>query len=131
MLNIDEINNTIEELENASTTFDTCSKLASLYIVREFYKKPENRNGRENTADVNRDVVKELNDILPQYRQYCEIKRKYQLNELPQEPVIKEMKQVCQELQEFVQTLYSNTDLPEERHILVDTLLALSTKLIQ
>ena len=35
MLNLDEINGTIEELENGETTFTACSKLASLYIVRD------------------------------------------------------------------------------------------------
>lgn len=35
MLNLEEINNTIEELECGDTTFSACSKLASLYIVRD------------------------------------------------------------------------------------------------
>ena len=33
MLNIEEINNTIEKLENEETTYSNCSKLANLYIV--------------------------------------------------------------------------------------------------
>ena len=37
MLNIAEIENTIQELENGNTTFDSCIKLASLYIVREHH----------------------------------------------------------------------------------------------
>lgn len=107
MINLDMINNTIEELENADTNFSNCEKLASLYIVKRFYKEQEN--------DV---VEEEFHDILPQYKKYCDIKRQYQLGETSQERVLSTLESVCTEIQEFFQTLYSSTDIPEERLII-------------
>ena len=101
MLNITEINNTITELENGDTTFANCQKLASLYIVRD--KFPVNA------------VEHELSDILPQYKNYCAVKRKYQLNELTVDAVINSVNGVCKEIQEFIEILYGSTDTPEER----------------
>ena len=108
MLNIDEINNTIETLENSSTTFDTCNKLASLYIVRD----------KLQTQTALNKVETELNDILPQYRLYCTVKRKYQLHELPETSIHLALQDVCTEIKEFMQTLYSSTDTPEERKLI-------------
>ena len=82
MLDLEEINNTIEELENSRTTYDNCLKLASLYIVRENISPKEKPDTDENKAIYN-DVVKEYSDILPAYSDYCESKRKYQMNEIP------------------------------------------------
>ena len=110
MLNMEEINNTIEELENSSTTFDNCMKLASLYIVRDEHQKTVTDDGKQ--------VESELNDILPQYQIYCNIKRKYQLQELPDTTVQIAMKAVCKEIEEFMHTLYSSTDMPEERELI-------------
>ena len=107
---MEEINNTIENLENSSTTFDNCMKLASLYIVRTEHQKA--------ITDVGKQVESELNDILPQYRLYCQVKRKYQLHELPDTSVQLAMKDVCREIQEFIHTLYSSTDMPEERELI-------------
>lgn len=103
MLNVAEINNTIEELENGNTTFDACNKLASLYIVREHIGK--------------RDMVEqEYQDILPQYRRYIAIKKQYQKGELSEKAVMDSINLVCKELQEFIQTLYSCTDMEVERN---------------
>ena len=108
MLNIEEINSTIEELEDGSTTFETCSKLASLYIVRDNLQK----------TNEPEPVEEELNDILPQYRYYCDIKRKFQLNEVTEQAVFLAMKDVCTEINEFLHILYSSTDTAEEREML-------------
>ena len=90
MLDFEEINNTIEELENGATTFDNCMKLASLYTVREYGNC---------TSD---ETSKELHDILPMYSMYCTIKRKYQMRELSQDAVIRSVQDVCQEIKEFI-----------------------------
>ena len=124
MLNTDEVNNTIEELENSNTTFENCLKLASLYIVRENYKSA-NLTGNFNESEV----VQELNDILPQYKHYCDVKRRYQLDEVTEQAVLNDMTEVCRELKEFIQVLYSNTDMPEERHLIVGTLNDIITKI--
>lgn len=102
MLNVNEINNTIEELENSNTTFDTCIKLAALYTVREHLKQPDT-------------VTQELDDILPKYQLYREVKRKYQLHELAESAVQLSIRDVCIEIKEFIQSLYSSSDMEEER----------------
>lgn len=111
MLNLDEIQNTIEELENGATTFENCRNLASLYIVDKIYRE---RHEKQTNA-VSDDVATELGDILPQYHLYCEVKRKYQLHELTREAVVLAISDVCIEIKEFIQSLYSHTDMPEER----------------
>lgn len=107
-MNLEEINNTIEALENSSTTFGNCEKLASLYICREHLTKAP-------PPETNIQVEQEYSDILPQYRQYCSVKRRYQLHEISDEPVISSMMRVCTEIKEFIQILYSNTDTENER----------------
>ena len=116
MLDIEEIHNTIAELENGPTTFDTCLKLASLYIVRDRFKVE-----LSNTEPVN-NVRKELSDILPHYETYCDTKRKYQLGQIGQDQVKMSIQVVCKEILEFITTLYNSTDMPEEREIIMTAL---------
>lgn len=120
MLSIEEINNTIEELENGNTTFDACIKLSALYNVRDRLtnKLPAN------------ETEQELSEILPQYKMYCEVKRKYQLNELTSDAVLLSMEDVCREIKEFIQTLYSSTDMEEEREQINNMLSYLSNALV-
>lgn len=119
MLEIDEINNTIAELENGSTTFDSCIKLAALYTVREYYVSRQDTPS-ENSACA--EVKKELSDILPHYESYCDTKRKYQLGQVGKEHVIRSIQTVCKEISEFINSLYNHTDMEEEREILFSTL---------
>ena len=114
-MNIQEIEESIRELEDGDTTFNNCQKLASLYIVKENYKS--------GSTTMVTDVIEELQDIIPQYRIYKEIKRQYQLRECPKEKVLHSMQFVCQEIKEFLQTLYSSSDMEEER-ILLTTMLS-------
>ena len=120
MLNIEEINNTIEELENGNTTFDNCLKLASLYIVRQNIK---NANLTPNFNEISHEYA----DILPQYHRYVEIKRKYQLGELTERAVENSIGGVCKEIYEFIHTLYSCTDMPVERDSIKDMISKLTT----
>ena len=116
-MDISLIDRTIEELEDSDTTFPNCADLASLYIVRNFYK-PKSYSS----------VESELNDIAPSYKKYCDIKRKYQLNEITYDHVINSMRNVCREISEFIMTLYSNTESREERELLTNLLVSLSEK---
>lgn len=120
MLDIEQINSTIQELENSSTTFDTCIKLASLYIVKEQLNKSTQTMVELLPNTLNDEVENELADILPHYRKYCEVKRNWQMGNADKEHVIQEMQYVCNEVQEFVQTLYSHTSMPEERQYLAE-----------
>ena len=141
MLDLDLINNTITELENGDTTFVSCERLASLYIVRDKMTQVSDTNmsasvgdmiecdsnieiksplNNMQSADVG--VEKELSDILPQYTMYCNIKRKYQMNEIDKERVLYAMDNLCADISEFLHRLYSSTDMPEERETLIKML---------
>jgi len=61
------------------------------------------------------DVKKELADILPSYYEYVDLKRDYQMGNISESRVIKSLKFVCIEIREFVDTLYSSTDMNKER----------------
>lgn len=67
-------------------------------------------------------VITEYNDILPSYYKYCEIKRKFQLNELPDNDIQPSILAVCKEVKEFLLILYNNTDTKNERELLQEML---------
>lgn len=119
MLNLTEINNTIEELENGETTFAICDKLASLYIVRNFFKP--------GTVEVH-PVEKEINDILPQYQEYKKIKTRYQMHEITEDAVVISINNVCREIKEFIDSLYAHTDMPMEREAIKQLITTLYTE---
>ena len=100
-MDIRDINRTIQELKEDSTTFENCERLAHLYIVREHLFSNE--------------VKKEFDDILPQYIKYADMKRRYQMGEISEAAIEKQVKAVCKEVEEFIRTLYSSTDMPIER----------------
>lgn len=108
-MNIEDVESTIAKLENEedNTTFENCNKLASLYIVRDYYLKSKKQHGNE--------VEEELNDILPQYKKYVELKHKYQMGEISERPIENAIKSVCEEISEFIQMMYRCTDMPVER----------------
>ena len=106
MLDMAMVENTIKELEGADTNFSNCDKLASLYIIREY-----------NT--VTDEVTEELSDILPHYNLYCDRKKEYQINKIGEDVMLSALQVVCNEIMEFMQTLYSSTDMVEERTIII------------
>lgn len=112
------INDLIDELEQSDTSLSNVRNLSALYNVKTHLLGTE----------LYSNTTKELNDILPSYLRYIEVKRKYQLHEINIDGILIELKNVCKEIQEFIQTLYSSTDTPEERdllHILIEELKAL------
>lgn len=119
MIDINEIENTIAELENSSTTFANCQKLANLYIVKEHLQN--------NNSSAPNEVVKEYKDILPMYSRYCEIKRKYQDKEITEDAVINAMYDVSTEIKEFIRILYANVDTQGEKQILTNMIAELKT----
>lgn len=120
MLNLEEISNTINELENSDTTFDTCIKLSALYNVKEHL---ENRvqTMSDSISIESDDVEHELADILPHYRKYCDTKRNWQLGNASKNLVMQEMQNVCQEIREFIEMLYGHTSMPDERIYIEET----------
>ena len=102
------LNTIIDELENAETSLSNIRNLSALYNVKTHLLGTEKFDR----------TAKELNDILPSYLNYIDVKRKYQLKEITETNVLLQLGNVCKEIKEFIQTLYSGTDTPEERDIL-------------
>ena len=119
---MEEVNNTIDELENSDTTFSNCEKLAILYIIRDHHENVRNPAGND-------EVTVELSDILPQYHKYVDIKREYQLGNISETAVETAIKKVCKEIQEFIHTMYICTDMPSERTYIKEMLTKLSDML--
>ena len=101
-MDIDNINIAIQELEQSETTYKNIQELAFLYIVRDNYTKDN--------------VEKEINDIIPAYRQYCKDKREYQLGRLTESYVLYSLDNVCKEIYEFIDMIYTYVNIPEERN---------------
>ena len=101
------INDAISMLEESDTNASNVGELASLYICR--------ANLEERLKQHGNGVERELEDILPYYTKYCDIKRRYQLNQTTEHEVIQGIKSVCREISEFIDALYSGTDMNKER----------------
>ena len=110
-MNIDAINNLIDELEQGDTSLSNVRNLSALYNVKNHILGTSNYDT----------TTKELSDILPSYLQYINVKRRYQLREVTEDAVYINMKQLCKEIKEFIQTLYSCTDTPKERELIKQT----------
>lgn len=98
------IHDTISNLESAETNMRNVKDLALLYIVRDKIME-----------SANDESEKELNDILPYYQKYVTIKRAYQTGIGSIENVDKAIADVCDEIFEFIDTLYRSTDTESEQ----------------
>ena len=108
-MDIQIINENITILENSDTTVDNVQELALLYIVRKGLK-----------SSLQTMVDGELKDVFPAYTKYIEAKRKFQLNEIDEFAMVKYMQLLCNEIKEFIETLYHTTDTRKERVILTE-----------
>ena len=107
-MNISTINDLIDELEQSDVSLSNIRNLSALYTVKYHL-----------VGNVKFDKVSaELNDILPSYIKYIDIKRKYQLHETTEDVLYINMKELCREVKEFIQALYSGTDTQTERDML-------------
>ena len=111
-MNMTTINDLIAELENGDTSLSNIRNLSALYNVKSHLLGTNNFDS----------TTKELSDILPSYLEYIYIKRKYQLHETTEDAVYINMKQLCREIKEFIQSLYSGTDTPKERELIKQTI---------
>lgn len=109
-MDINIINALIDDLENSEISLSNVRNLSALYNVKTHVL---GSNKFDQTA-------KELNDILPSYLNYIDTKRKYQLKEITELNVLLQLGNVCKEIKDFIQTLYTGTDTPEERKIIND-----------
>ena len=122
-MDITSIAEAIKNLEAGDTTYDTVQELASLYIVYEHLVDFSDFLRRD-------DVNEELQDIMPYYMKYRDIKRRYQFNQTNEGEVIQGIKNVCQEITEFIEALYSGTDMNKERRYIKDMISMPEEKLL-
>lgn len=111
-MNIEIINNMIDELEQSEMSLSNIRNLSALYNVKSHLL---------GTTKFDK-TSKELSDILPSYMQYVQSKRKYQLHEINETVLYNNMKELCREIKEFIQSVYSGTDTQTERDLLKQTL---------
>ena len=109
-MNLKEVNEAINELLNGPLTLSNARNLSALIVVQSYLQ-----NAVQSKPDS---LEQELNDILPRYKEYCEVKRDYQLGKIPKDDIIISMRRVCKEVNEFLLSLYENTETAEERTML-------------
>lgn len=117
-MDINIINQAIQDLENTEINSAVIKELAALYIIRDKYNY-------SNTTDPDQSDV----DILPSYRRYQTIKRKFQLGEISEDALVPNMKLIMEELEEFLLLLYTNTYLRKERLCIEQTISNITNKL--
>lgn len=110
------IEENIIELENSDTTFENVQELAYLYIIR------------DKLFTVADKTEKELSEILPAYEKYIDAKRKFQMKQSDDEQIIYYFNLTCEELKDFICSLYSGTSTRKERQSLINLLYELYNK---
>ena len=118
-MDINQINDTIKELESGQTTFDACHKLATLYTIRDRLTKSEQISD-----------VKVLTDIFPCYESYIENKRKYQLKQTSADSLYSCMSLLCLEISDFIHNIYSSCDTEVEKAVLKNVIASLNDFLL-
>ena len=106
-MNLVEVNKEINELLNSPLTLSNARNLSALIVVQSYLQ-----NAIQSEPDS---LKQELNDILPRYKEYCEVKQRYQRNQASDDELIIALRRVCKEVKEFLLILYQNTDLQIER----------------
>lgn len=120
MLNFQDIQETIEKLEQSPTNLPNCEKLACLYIVRDHMKQSEN---------ISHENVSETHPVLPNYKEYCTKKQYYQKRQITKQETLPCIRGVCNDLKEFAKMLVENSDSEDERMELRKTFKEIGTLL--
>lgn len=115
MLDMRLIEDTIAELEGDVTSFENCEKLATLYICR-----MNAQNVSESVLRASDSTLNELSDILPTYYKYVDTKKRYQQYEVVDKMLIYAMQNLCDEIIEFISSLYKNTETSAERTLIIE-----------
>ena len=122
MLDIELIEDTIDELEQDATSFNNCEKLSYLYICRDNYYNRNMKRIDSLESKSERSTQSELDDLLPAYQKYIDTKRRYQKYEVIEQMLIYSMENLCDEITEFISSLYHNTESTAERQLILNML---------
>lgn len=113
-MDINIIEQEIVKLENSiELTLEDLQELANLYTIRNNFLSVSSSVG-----------IYEF----PYYHSYVNSKRDYQLNKTTEGCVIGNMKNLCGEISQFFDNLYSNTDMGKERRCIVELIEKLHSK---
>lgn len=112
-MDIKTINTAIERIEQEEATISNVAELADLYIVRD----------KLSLTGTSQDP-----EIFSTYNNYCNVKCRYQKGETSEEAVVEALTLLCQDITDFLQKLYCNTDMRKERIIIEKILSNLSTQ---
>lgn len=113
-----KISERIHILESTPVVLDNVLELASLYIVQD-----KQKNATQST------VRSELDDILPAFRNYVQVKTLYQQHSTDDDAVLHALSILCQEIREFLGTLYGSSCFYKERRLLRKMLEATLSKM--
>lgn len=80
-------------------------------LVR-IYGENEDSETVENSTE---DIVKEYKDILPRYEYYKNAKIRYQTGEITEQALVVSVNDMCREIYEFCEILYTNADTESEK----------------
>lgn len=107
MLNVKDIEASIEYYEKQPSSLENCRILADLYTCKRY-------------ANISH---KEKLPILNSYKSYIEAKKSYQLKRTEKSTIIEEMQTLSTDIEDFFFLLYRNTETELEREILKNTLI--------
>lgn len=80
-------------------------------LVR-IYGENEDSETVENSTE---NIVKEYKDILPRYEYYKNAKIRYQTGEITEQALVVSVNDMCREIYEFCEILYTNADTESEK----------------
>lgn len=69
----------------------------------------------ETVENSTEDIVKEYKDILPRYEYYKNAKIRYQTGEITEQALVVSVNDMCREIYEFCEILYTNADTESEK----------------
>ncbi len=69
----------------------------------------------ETVENSTEDIVKEYKDILPRYEYYKNAKIRYQTGEITEQALVVSVNDMCREIYEFCEILYTNADAESEK----------------
>ena len=107
MLNIKDIEASIEYYEKQPSSLENCRILADLYTCKK-YATMQSHNKE--------------NGFRSAYKDYINIKRDYQLHKESKENLLNSMEHLSIELSNLISTIYKNMETQEGRNILKSTI---------
>ena len=102
MINLKDIDASIEYYENQPTSLETCRILADLYVCRD---------------NANCEKVYDM-PLISSYNKYVRTKRTYQLYNTDKEILLSDMSELSTEISNLISLLLQNSETEQERDIL-------------